>query len=123
MLAQITEQIGLELIVATAQSRTQQLHTLCQHLGQIQLGLAAAHQTDQHPAAILRQQLEVQGRVIAAHRIENHIERPQIPQTLQIAITHHAALGAQRFAVRQSLCGADADPARVTEGFAQLNGS
>ncbi|MNI65521.1 hypothetical protein D3C73_1210330 [compost metagenome] len=122
MLAQITEQIRLELIIAATQRRPQKLHSLGQHLRQIQLGLAAAHQSDQHPTTVQRHKLEVQRRVIAAHRVENDIERPQVVQALQITGAHHATLGTERFAVRQPFGRADADPARIAERLAQLNG-
>ncbi|RVD74405.1 HAD hydrolase, family IB [Pseudomonas koreensis] len=121
LLTQITQQISLELIVTTAQCRTEQLHTLGQYLRQVQFRLTPAHQTDQHPATVERHQLEVQRGVIAADRIEDHVKRTEVAQALQIIAAHYSALGAQRFAVGQTLGRADADPARVAERLAQLN--
>ncbi|MNG14263.1 hypothetical protein D3C84_980010 [compost metagenome] len=123
MLAQIPEQIRLELIATTAQGRTQQLHALGQHLRQVQFRLAPTHQADQHPTAISRHQFQVQRCIVAAHRVEDDIERPQVAQAVQVVRAHHAALGAKCFAVRKALSGADTDPARIAERLAQLNGS
>ncbi|MNI78901.1 hypothetical protein D3C73_1353180 [compost metagenome] len=123
MLAQIPEQIRLELIATTAQGRTQQLHALGQHLRQVQFRLAPPHQADQNPTAIGRHQFQVKRCVVAAHRVENDIERPQVAQAVQVVSAHHAALGAERFTVGQALGRADTDPARIAERLAQLNGS
>lgn len=123
VLTQVAEQVGLELVISGAQRRTQQLHALGQHLGQVQLGLPTAHQADQDPAAITGQQFEIQRCVIAPNRIEDDIERPQVAQAVQVIATDHPTLGSQSLAVGQTLFRPDADPARVAKYLAQLNGS
>jgi len=123
LLLQITQEVGLELIVAIAQGRADQLNALAQHLGQVQGGLASAHQTNIDPTTITGQQFQVERRVLPANRIEDHIERSEITQRLQVFAAQGTALGTERFAVGQSLGRADADPARTAECLAQLDGS
>ncbi|MNR46263.1 hypothetical protein D3C85_1652060 [compost metagenome] len=57
------------------------------------------------------------------YRVEDDIERTQIPQAFQIVGANHTALGAELFAIGQPFGGPDTDPARITECLAQLNGS
>ncbi|MCY1454644.1 hypothetical protein D9M71_717240 [compost metagenome] len=99
------------------------MHTLGQHLRQVQLRLAPSHQANQHPTAISRHQFQVQRGVVATHRVEDDVEWPEVAQAVQIVSAHHTALGAERFAVGQALGRPDTDPARVTKRLAQLNGS
>ncbi|MNG33970.1 hypothetical protein D3C84_1203440 [compost metagenome] len=52
LLAQLADQVGLELLVTAAQGRAEQLDAFAQHLRQIEFGRAPAHQADQHPTAV-----------------------------------------------------------------------
>ncbi len=121
LLGKVLQQIGLELIIPAAQGRAQQLDALAQHLRQIQLRLATAHQTDQYPAAIDGQQLYVQRGIVTADGIEDHVKRCKVLQTVDAVTAYNTALGTQLNAVSQTLGRADADPDRVTECLAQLN--
>ena len=50
------------------------------------------------------------------------MEGGEIAQPFQIGLAQHPALGTEALAMRQAILGADADPAGITEGLAQLDG-
>ncbi|MCY1173548.1 hypothetical protein D9M73_137100 [compost metagenome] len=122
MLLQFAQQLGLEAVITVAQGGTGNFQTLAQHLGQVQFKLASAHQADDHPAPVTGQQLEVQLTVASADRVENHIERAETFQRVQVLVTYHTTRSAQRLAVGQAVLRTDADPYRAAERLAQLDG-